>query len=246
VCCTINEPNIVATFGYLTGLFPPGHHDPALRHRANQVFVDAHRKAVEVIRSHVDVPVGMTVAMTEWEAADGGEAMLATLREPMEDVYLEAITGDDFVGVQTYTRTLVGPDGPRLPGVGAATTQMGYEDRPEALAPTIRRAAAITGLPVLVTENGISTDRDERRVEFMDTALRGVLDCMADGVEVLGYIHWSALDNFEWAFGYAPTFGLVAVDRTTQRRRVKPSGRWLGEVAGHNALPDSWGEVRLE
>ena len=63
------------------------------------------------------------------------------------------------------------------------------------------------------------------------TALRRVAACLRNGIDVRGYTYWSALDNFEWIFGYRPTFGLIAVDRHTQQRTVKPSARWLGNVA---------------
>jgi beta-glucosidase len=113
---------------------------------------------------------------------------------------------------------------------------MGYPFQPEALEPAIRRAAQVTGLPVIVTENGVATDDDERRVEFIERALRGVEACLRDGVDVRGYIYWSLFDNFEWVFGYRPTFGLVAVDRATQTRSVKPSARRLGEIARSGTL----------
>ena len=107
------------------------------------------------------------------------------------------------------------------------------------MAATIRRAWAYTGaeVPILVTENGIGTDDDELRVRYLDTALQGVLDCLADGIDVRGYTYWSLLDNFEWAFGYVPKFGLVSVDRTTFARTPKPSATWLGTIARANALP---------
>jgi beta-glucosidase len=114
---------------------------------------------------------------------------------------------------------------------------MGYERWPQALGATIRRAAEVAAVPILVTENGIATDDDAERVEFVRHALDGVLDCLADGVDVRGYFYWSALDNFEWAYGYEPRFGLVAVDRQTQARTPKPSAAFLGEVARRNALP---------
>ena len=235
--CTINEPNIVADVGHRWGLFPPGMRDPALRLRANEVLIRAHREAVAAIRSGPGhPPVGLTLAMQDWQAVDGGEARRDQERADMEDVFLAALAGDDFVGVQTYTRTLMGPDGPRPPAPEARTTQMGWEFWPDALAACVRRAAALTGLPVLISENGVAVDDDRERIEYVARALGGVLACLADGIVVDGYVYWSLLDNFEWAFGYGPRFGLVAVDRATQARHSRPSAAWLGSVARANAL----------
>src|SRR5262249_55465808 len=128
-------------------------------------------------------------------------------------------------------------EGQRGPAPGVRTTVMGYEYRPQALEATIRRAWDVARrVPIVVTENGIATADDRERIEFVELALRGVLACIADGIDVRGYTYWSLLDNFEWCFGYRPTFGLVAVDRETQERRPKPSAAWLGEIARANAL----------
>ncbi|HMC51792.1 MAG TPA: family 1 glycosylhydrolase [Acidimicrobiales bacterium] len=236
--CTFNEPNIVATMGYMAGVFPPGRRDPALRRAVNDIFIDAHRKSADAIRSGPgDVPVGLTLAMSDYQAVDGGEDKRARIRRVMEDVYLEAARDDDFIGVQTYSRSRIGPQGALGPAQGVPTTQMGYEFWPEALEATVRRAWEVAqGVPVLVTENGIGTDDDGKRIEHVRRALEGVLRCLDDGIDVRGYTYWSALDNFEWSLGYRPTFGIVAVDRATQHRAVKPSGYWLGQVAAANAL----------
>ena len=77
---------------------------------------------------------------------------------------------------------------------------------------------------------------DAERVEFITEGLRSLHQVIADGIPLLGYIHWSAFDNFEWASGYAMQFGLIAVDRATQERTVKPSGRFLGEISRANRL----------
>ncbi len=113
---------------------------------------------------------------------------------------------------------------------------MGYEFWPEALEAAIREASAVAGVPIIVTENGLATDDDSRRIAYVARALRGVAACLRDGLAVRGYTYWSALDNFEWALGYRPTFGLIAVDRRTQRRTVKPSARWLGGIARANGF----------
>jgi beta-glucosidase len=237
--CTINEPNVVAAMGWLAGMFPPGRSDRQVRHRVNAVFVDAHRRAVEAIRRAAPgVPVGLTLSMTDYQAAPGGEARRDRIRQAMEDVFLDATDGDDFVGVQTYTRTRVGPDGVLPPEDGVPVLPMGYEYWPDALEACVRRAWDRTGgrVPLLVTENGIGTDDDVQRRAYVHSALAGVLRCLADGLDVRGYTYWSLLDNFEWALGYRPRFGLVAVDRTTFARSLKPSARWFAEVARANAL----------
>jgi beta-glucosidase len=235
--CTINEPNIVATFGHRWGLFPPGLRDIAAWHRANETFVDAHRKGRAAIKDAVpEGAVGLTLAMQDYQAVPGGEAARDRERRDMEDVYLEACRGDDFIGVQCYTRVRFGPEGMLPPEPGVRLTLMGYEFWPEALEATIRRAWEVTHhVPVLVTENGIGTQNDAERIEYVGRALAGVLACLAEGLEVRGYTYWSLLDNFEWVLGYRPTFGLVAVDRETQARTPKPSARWLGAIARANA-----------
>ena len=236
--CTLNEPNVVANFGYRWGLFPPGRRDADLHRRANDVFIAAHRKAVDAIKSGPGTAsVGLTLAMQDMQAVDGGEAFRDAERRDTEDCFLEAARGDDYVGVQTYTRLLFGPDGLRGPQPGVPTTQMGYEFWPESLEATIRRAWDVTRhVPIVVTENGLATTDDRERVAYVERALHGVLACLADGLDVRGYFYWSLLDNFEWVFGYRPVFGLVSVDRTTQARTVKPSARWLGDVARANRL----------
>jgi beta-glucosidase len=87
-----------------------------------------------------------------------------------------------------------------------------------------------------VTENGLATDDDDARRAYTEGALRGLARAVADGVDVRGYLHWTLLDNFEWVSGFKITFGLIAFDRTTFERTIKPSARWLGELARRNAL----------
>ena len=236
--CTLNEPNVIGVMGFTLGEFPPGVRDDLARHLAvNEATVRAHRLAVEALRSGPgDFPVGLTLSMAELRSVDGGEALRDAAQQVLEDTFLDATGGDDFVGVQCYTRLTFGPDGLVRPA-GGRLTQMGYEYAPEVVAHTVRRAAAATGLPVVVTENGIGTDDDAERIEFLRAALTSLQGCLADGVDVRGYFVWSLLDNFEWNLGYGPTFGLCGVDRTTMERRRKPSADWMAAVARANRLP---------
>lgn len=251
--CTLNEPNLgllIQSMGFTPpdevvakapyraaaakavgsdqfSAFPNCQHGPA-----RDTFLKAHPMAVAAIKSgRGDFPVGITLAMSDHQAIPGGEARRDQFRHDVDDIFLDLAKDDDFVGVQTYSRTRFGAEGMLGGEEGVPVTQMGYEFWPEALEGTIRYAAAYTGRPVMVTENGIGTENDSERVEYVGRALAGVRRCLQDGIDVSGYYYWSIFDNFEWGFGYRPKFGLIAVDRATQERTPKASAAWLGEIA---------------
>ncbi len=144
--------------------------------------------------------------------------------------YLPGIRDDDFIGVQNYTRELVGPEGFVTVPDGADITQCGYEFYPEGLEHVIRKVAKDFKGDIYVTENGVTTDDDRRRIEFIQRAIWGVKRCMEDDIPVKGYFYWSFIDNYEWQKAYSLRYGLVAVDRTTQIRTPKPSLRFLGSM----------------
>ena len=113
---------------------------------------------------------------------------------------------------------------------------MGWEVYPAGFGAMLRRIAE-AGLPVVVTENGIATADDDQRVRYLESHLSEVEQVLREGVDVRGYLYWSSFDNFEWARGYAPTFGLVRVDRADGfRRSPRRSARLFGEVARRGDL----------
>jgi beta-glucosidase len=261
--CTLNEPNLMAMFTNTGVLAMGGGHDdiagsdaprPATRSGAAEgggstgyqmglvagdleTMARAHRLAKQAIRAASgQVRVGWTLALVDMQPAPGGEERWRQVRRVAQTDWLAVSADDDFVGVQTYSRSMIGPDGQIPPAAGVPTMQTGWEVYPEALEHTVRLAAEQAGVPILVTENGMATDDDDARVAYTRRALEGLADAIDDGVDVRGYVHWTLLDNFEWISGFSKTFGLIAVDRTTFARTIKPSARWLGHVASANAL----------
>jgi beta-glucosidase len=197
----------------------------------------AHAKGRQAIKAHhPHVPVGVTLAIQDEQAEPGAEHLRDERRESFYGACLDAAANDDFVGVQTYTRVVARNDGGFGPEPGHPLTMMGYEDRPQALAETCRFAWDRIQTPIIVTENGWAGDDDRRRIAFVQEALTGVHRAIADGVDVRGYYYWSLFDNFEWLAGYGPKFGLIAVDRATQQRRIKQSAVAFGEIARTNAV----------
>lgn len=233
---TINEPNMPPLLGYSVGWFPPGIRNDDTWGRVNDNYLAAHEASREVLRRHTDAPVGMTLAMADWQVLPGGEAHLEQMRGRREDIFLASARDDDFIGVNTYTRHRVGAEGFLDVEDGIELTDMGYEYWPDALEATIRRAVELSGRPVIVTESGIAATDDQRRIDFIAATLRSVHRCLSDGIDVRGYHYWSALDNYEWNHGFGPKFGLIAVDRETQQRTVKPSGAFLGRIAAGGVL----------
>jgi beta-glucosidase len=148
----------------------------------------------------------------------------------------------DFLGVNYYTRHIVGPGA--FPGSGVVdfadrglpTTAMGWEVDSDGLFDILTRVTRDYGdLPLVMTENGAAFDdvlgadglvHDPLRIDFLASHLEAAGRAVAAGVPLRGYFAWSLMDNFEWAEGYARRFGIVHVDFETQVRTVKDSGRW--------------------
>ena len=259
--CTLNEPNIMSMMQH-TGIVPMGTTDREPVDSNGEVSRSWRGRFRSVTFPHGtdlgrrrangsctptgggsdqggtgDPLVGWTLALIDLQAAEGGEQQCERSRQGGQLDWLSVSRDDDFVGVQTYSRNRIGPNGSLPPAEGMDTMQTGWEVYPAALGHSVRLATEHAGVPILVTENGMATDDDEARIAYTKAALEGLAGCIADGIDVRGYLHWTLLDNFEWTAGFSKTFGLISVDRATFRRTVKPSGRWLGDVAQANSLP---------
>jgi beta-glucosidase len=255
---TLNEPNLTRILRWLPLPFPPEMMqtqekmlnaaaqasgsdkfsvaiagDPA---KLMPQLIAGHNAGVAAIKGvRPDLPVGVSLSITD-DQAIGPNSKRDAKREDVYGAWLEAARASDFIGVQNYGRQRLDDKGPLPPPRGAELTQMGEEFYPASLEGAVRYAHAATGRPVLITENGIAATDDTRRAAYIPLAVAGVQRAIADGVPIIGYIHWSLLDNFEWLFGYTPKYGLVEVDRTTFKRTLKPSARVLGEIARRNGI----------
>ncbi|MEP7244667.1 MAG: family 1 glycosylhydrolase [Gammaproteobacteria bacterium] len=198
--------------------------------RIDAHLLDAHAKAYQAIKAGPgDFPVGVTLTTQVIEAV--GEGSIAPEIERMlYGGWWDAVNASDFVGVQAYTRFRFDSKGIVPSAPGAQMTAAGYEYYPQALGDVIRLAARKTSKPIFVTESGIATDDDARRIAWLDASVAEVERCLSDGINVGSYIYWSLLDNFEWTQGYGQRFGLVAVDRDTFIRKMKPSAQHLARL----------------
>lgn len=195
--------------------------------------------AIKAERS--SLPVGVTLNISDFEPATE-DSPFQEVREHAYGDWLEVCKRiGDFTGVQVYRQFPIPGKGKPLPPKSPlpyleGESMLSSFSRPEALRNGVEYVYAQTQKPVMVTENGIDTEKDERRIWYIDGALAGLQECVAKGIPVLGYFHWSLIDNFEWTQGFKTKYGLVAVDRTTFKRTPKPSAAHLGAIARRNAL----------
>lgn len=203
------------------------------RSQQQEKFVmGAHQKARTAIKKVMpDAKVGLTLSLFDYQPSADGQAEADRLWNEDFGFYLPYFKQDDFLGVQNYSRKIVTAEGAMEPAQGAPLTQMGYEDYPASIGHVLRKVAAEFSGELIVTENGLATGDDARRCAFIKEAYAGVRGCVEDGLPVKGYCYWSLLDNFEWQAGFDKTFGLIAVDRTTQKRTPKESLKVLGGLA---------------
>lgn len=183
-----------------------------------------------------NLPVGLSVAVMDDQVQGPDASIRDRKRADLYQRWLELAREDDFVGIQNYETVVFDADGIVPPPADAPRTGLGSAIAPRSLYGAVTYAYAIAGVPVLVTEHGLEHADDRLRVAFIPEAIAGLRDAMDEGVPVIGYTHWSLLDNFEWIFGYTKFYGLHAVDRQTFERTAKPSAAVYGAIARANAI----------
>lgn len=196
----------------------------------------AHKAGREAIKAaNGKLPVGVSLAVSDDQAA-GPDSLRDKMRAQFYGVWVEAAKQDDFIGVQNYTRSVWNSTGQVPAPKDVPHNAMGAEIYAPSLAGAVRYVHEATGKPVMITEHGIGTDDDTIRARFIPEALAALREVIAQGVPVLGYVHWTLADNFEWIFGYGHKYGLCSVDRATFVRTPKPSAAVLKGIASRNAV----------
>ncbi|GAB3113933.1 glycoside hydrolase family 1 protein [Aestuariicella hydrocarbonica] len=204
---------------------------------AQEHMLKGHRLAFNAIKAvRSDLPVGVSLAINDDQVVGNDSRHRDKKRETLYGPWLETAKQDDFLGVQNYERSRIDANGELPPPKDAVMGLMGKEVYPASLANAVEYAHSVCQKPVLVTEHGVSADDDEIRSWLIPQALKALQEKVAAGVPVLGYTHWTLLDNFEWVFGYGPKFGLHSVDRQTFKRTPKQSAQVLGNIARRNAV----------
>lgn len=194
-------------------------------------ILNAHMAARDVIKKiKPSIKVGLSLSLQDNQALENGEKYRDQCNKDEFLDFLPYMEKDDFIGVQNYSRQVFDENGLRPTDKNAKKTKMGYEYYPKAIGNVVNYVSKHWDKEIIVTENGISTDNDDERIEFIKTAVNGLKKCIEKGINLRGYIYWSLLDNFEWQLGYNQNFGLIDVDRRTMKRYPKKSMDYLGSI----------------
>jgi beta-glucosidase len=184
-----------------------------------------------------DLPVGLSLAIVDDVVVGADPSLRDRKRAEVYGRWLELAGDDDFVGVQNYERAWYDGTGAVSASGGEPAGGLYSGIDTGSLSGAVRYVFAATGVPVLVTEHGMATADDRLRADFIEPSLTGLLGAVSDGVPVLGYLHWTLMDNFEWIFGYGQQLGLHSVDRETFVRTPKPSAAAYSAIVRANGAP---------
>jgi len=250
---TINEPTVLVFYGYLDGRWPPGEKSFPKAIRALENLIRAHQGAYAVIhaqakeRGQAAPRVGLAHHLRCYDPCRRwslGDRVSVFFREHLANRWVLKACRDrmNFIGVNYYTRDFLhGPgwnpmgflgtpcENPKHHPEAGPRSGMGWEIYPEGLR-RVLTALKEYRKPILICENGIWTPDDNLRWDFIRRHVEQMASAMKEGVEVAGYLYWSLIDNFEWADGFAPRFGLVEVDYATQARRIRPSAHRYADL----------------
>ncbi len=229
---TLNEPNVYASFSYMTGEWPPQRKNVLLGLRVYRNLAEAHQRAYASIKcTHPDIQVGLAAQLGDVRCVNGrnplNRAVVRAMAYAWNWWFLNRVKSSlDFVGLNYYFteyRDWLG----RIKNPKQPVSDLGWYMEPAGIECVIAATWRRYRKPILITENGLADSADEHRQWWLEETFGALQRAMGSGVQLLGYLHWSLLDNFEWAYGWWPRFGLVAVDRTTMQRTIRPSAQWF-------------------
>ena len=267
--CTINEPAVYASMGYILGEFPPGERSFKKTRRVSLNLMRAHARCYRTLKSMANgsmTKIGLVKNINifdpyrRWNPLHRFQANLldgmfnrcwinglktGRFKPPsaLRSVSIEGLKGSsDFIGVNYYTHLLATPFMPTKVEIDPLIrpweerTDFRYPMYAEGLKRAFEMVASLN-LPMIVTENGVADDDDDMRPEHVRRHLQITSEAIADGHDILGFYHWSLMDNFEWAEGYEQCFGLYHVDFETQKRTLRESGALYASIAKSHRMP---------
>ena len=229
---TINEPTVYAGESYLDGHWPPNKARKRDMLRVLYNLVAAHKKVYKLTRARKKWKVSMAHHLIY--CYPGDDAILSRASARVAHYLLNTWVlrrvrrHSDYLAINYYFARRI--YGYRAHDPYLKVSDLGWDMQPDKLQYLLEDVAERYQLPIMITENGLADGTDSQRQWWLTETIKAMHEALKRDIKLIGYLHWSLLDNFEWDKGYWPKFGLVAVDRQTMARTVRPSARWFAAV----------------
>ncbi len=230
---TINEPNVYTSHSYAMGWWPPQEKNWANASFVIWNLVRAHKRAYRILKKRKpSLNIGVATQLANIQAKRPhniiDQVMTKWMRYFWNWWFLNRINKyQDFVGFNFYFSDYY--KGTQRANPEVPTSDLNWYMEPEGLYQLLLRVWARYQKPIIVTENGVADSDEQYRQWWLEETIVAMEKALSEGVKLVGYYHWSLLDNFEWAFGWWPKFGLVEVDRKTMKRELRPSAKWFAK-----------------
>ncbi len=229
---TINEPTVYVGESYFVGEWPPNKTGKVRGLWVLHNLLAAHRRIHRLTRGGRRWKISMAHHILHFYAGDDARLSRASawVADLVANRYILARSKrhSDFIGLNYYFSYRI--YGYRVHNPEEHQSDLGWDMQPAHLQYVLEDLSRRYDLPIMVTENGLADASDERRKWWITESIKGMNQAMKSGTKLIGYLHWSLLDNFEWDKGFWPKFGLVSIHRGTMARTVRPSAKWFGAV----------------
>lgn len=232
---TVNEPNVYSTFGYMHGEWPPFERNFMKAGWTYYNLARAHRQAytrIKAIRPHLLVgPATQYTLKLPKRPSHWLDRQVARAAEYQWNWWWTNRIRHhmDFIGFNYYFTDYY--QGFKKMNPPSPLNDLGWYMEPAGLADITTKAWIRYRKPLLITENGLADASDEQRQWWLKETMQALVTARKAGADVIGYLHWSLLDNFEWKYGWWPRFGLIKIDRARDNKRlVRQSAIWWAKV----------------
>jgi beta-glucosidase len=243
---------VYAFLSYYAGYWPPAKKSKLALLSVIYNLAKAHKTAYKRIHQIIpEAQVGMAQNNSSFDAFHKHslrEGLTVWFLDYVNNHFFYQLTGletHDFFGINYYFNRYIsfnGESGGRLPelvdvsSTKKEVTDMGWEIFPQGMFDTIMDLSDYHK-PIYITENGLASTNDDRRCRFLIAYLQEIYHAIQTGAKVKGYFHWSLTDNFEWADGFRPRFGLIEIDYKNLKRLPRPSAYVYADIIKHNGIP---------
>lgn len=229
---TVNEPEVYASQSYVEGVWPPQRTNRRLALTVTRNLAKAHNQIAAKLHA-ASRRYKVSVAKNYSYIYAGDDAKLSMKSAQLaqwwgNDLFLRKVVKScDFIGLNYYFSDRI--YGYRVHNPDEQTSDVGWGLQPQNLEQALIQLHERYGKPIFITENGVADADDRYRMNWLARTIVAMQQAMDQGVDLIGYLHWSLTDNFEWEKGFWPRFGLFAVDYETLARKPRSSAIWLAK-----------------